>query len=185
MDIAAKLNYVDDATGLARLRALAKDHRALCTAAAELYMELYANGESGMHVEHGYYRSAFIDTDVVYKIPTSDETVTLEGCVSTLLELSEHRAGGYAIPGMNRVPIAPCHVLWYESGLPILVMERVGIEREGFECDEAPPHWAGDVDGRQVGWCASLDGWAVYDAGCLHGNWQIPIEVTRAVLAAA
>lgn len=61
------------------------------------------------------------------------------------------------------VPVAPCKLVWHESGIPIVIMERVHTVSHMTPMDRPP--WAKLVDRSQIGHSKILRGLVAYDAG--------------------
>lgn len=61
-------------------------------------------------------------------------------------------------------PVMPCRLVWHESGLPIVVMERLSPEPADQPYD-VPGEMKRAFDGGQIGWSALLGTWAGFDAG--------------------
>jgi hypothetical protein len=127
--------------------------------------------------ERGMYRAVWIEGDVVIKVPVASGVgyKSLGGAACNVYEVDECAAGGYLTSRYsdNREPIAPCELVWHESGLPVVIMERI-------ECDperDDMPEWARRIDGHQVGWSQRASQWLIYDAGCQVATSDAPWHV--------
>lgn len=113
---------------------------------------------------------------VVYKIArTNYDWGDAEECMDANLAEVARFENGY-----DGIPVAPCRIVWHESGVPIVVMEK--LDKPQHECDdegvcEDVPWWSHRVDGSQIGWSNLLGCWAVYDAGI--DNFMNSDEIER------
>lgn len=104
----------------------------------------------------GYSRHVFDGGHVVYKVG--------------LHAIQMHELRSYEQPSTyDDVPVAPCRIVWHESGIAILIMETVRPAAR----DEDLPEWASRVDDHQVGWRASGE-CVVFDAGERLATKPIP-----------
>lgn len=95
----------------------------------------------------GYSRQVFDGGHVVYKVG--------------LHAIQLHELAAFEQPETyDHLPVAPCRLVWHESGIAILIMETV----RPAAADDELPEWASLIDDHQVGWRA--DGSCViFDAG--------------------
>lgn len=114
----------------------------------------------------GAQRTVFRDeaAGAVYKvaIPGGSGWADMRACIQA--QYDELRA--YELD-YECIPVAPCRMVWHESGAPIIIMElltRVQHETRGRD-EDGLPWWAWSVDQMQIGWSQLLGGWAAYDAG--------------------
>lgn len=128
----------------------------------------------------GLYRQTVIGPNLVYKVPNPDHAEAYGGIHCSLYEVRCYETGGWTSRQGARFPVVPCRIAWHESGLPVVVMERVEIHAEEDDVDGFP-QWAGVIDKNQVGWSASMGAWAIYDAGCVEGSIEPPFEALRAL----
>jgi hypothetical protein len=168
---------VDEAEGMRRLsELLTEGSHALTEAILDATADI---AELHRHLGSGAQRAVYVREDwssAVYKLPLSRPTFheSLEAHVAAnlqevwLFEGERLRNFAYSISGhecngpleLERPEVAPCYVVWHESGIPIVVMERLSPERDH-------PDWADHMDGPQGGWSNLLDEWVLYDAGWL------------------
>lgn len=186
------LPIVDETVGRERLLA-AWENQTLADLAVALLAELRSCPDMTEFSE-GSYRRAFGWGEVVVKAPIGHERIrgldeyddlircqqTALSCWSSLYEFSCTEPD--AAPG----PVAPCRLVWHESGLPIVIMERVLTRDEMLEGEdgwprETPhpliasvPDWAEMIDGEQVGWSPSQGSWVIYDSGCVPCRQTTP-----------
>jgi hypothetical protein len=130
--------------------------------------------------DRGQFRAVWIEGDIVIKVPVcANGYRALSGAAANAYEVREAEAGGYPHPRTDdRVPISACRIVWHETGMPIVIMERIDTNP-----DRDMPDWSRRVDKEQVGWNERTQGFEVYDAGCKVGDCGAPweaIEVERA-----
>lgn len=106
----------------------------------------------GSELGSGAERCVYDGGDVVYKVGWP------EAQLNEVAAFEDPRTYG-------GLPVAPCRIVWHESGLPIVIMLTV---RPATPDDEDLPDWSTRIDHNQVGW---RDGqWYVYDAGSAVGD---------------
>jgi hypothetical protein len=133
----------------------------------------------------GAQRTVRIDREagVVYKVarPGGTSWGGMASCVRA--QFDELRA--YQL-GYEGIPVAPCRMLWHETGAPIIVMELLTrVQHEMRDNERDLPWFVHSVDCMQIGWSALLDGWAVYDAGVApHGGHARQREIHEGIAAA-
>lgn len=157
----AWLKTMDPVEGQKKARAMSRwqMHRA-----TRRLFKLFAADRQLTLFERGSYRRVFAADDVVYKVPNPKigawEAVYMRSVWANVYEAcqaSDEYEG----------PIAPCRIVWHESGLPVVIMERLG--REQAPKGTAYPEWGRQVDNQQYAWSALLQSWAIYDADCIPG----------------
>lgn len=157
---APNIKFVSEKTGRRRLSALRRDgDRALSRACAQLTDQIEKRGHR--FIGSGSQRNVFTNGPrAVVKTPTSGLSDRFGVSANARANVSEVLAYESASSGF---PVAVCRLLWHESGLPVVIMERV---RE-WDCDRDGelPEWADLIDGEQVGWSRLLRTPVAYDAG--------------------
>lgn len=159
---------VSAAEGKQRLIALLCEPDAI---AAEHNARIEAARADGLEcVNKGMYRLVYEHKDrpgVVYKIPHAPYREAHHGIYSNLCEYDSFLSS--EISDMVSGPVAECKIIWHESGLPVIVMEKVITDQYVKGHKVAPwddfPDWASRVDNSQVGWSTIDNAWVIYDAG--------------------
>jgi hypothetical protein len=168
---------IDETQGRERLAWLSRNGE-LNEACVELWEAFEADSFMSPDHRRSYrrvmYRSDLYsdDPDLVYKLPNTDDDGHDDNAIDGVWS-NVYEAGGAAHDAYSG-PIAACRIAWHESGVPVVVMERVTLYQfahEAIRRTNPVPGWAREVDGQQIGWSDAAGAWVIYDAGCPpHGS---------------
>lgn len=134
--------------------------------------QLFARFEQDKRLEllpYGSHRRVFAGSRIVYKTPNPDSHNRHSILESIWANLYEAGDASYDYRG----PITPCRLVWHESGMPVVVMERLGLTPA--PADATSPEWCLEVENQQYAWSRILEAWTIYDASCVPG-WTLRVE---------
>jgi hypothetical protein len=152
---APDVNLTSAADGWSRLLVLLDDERALEMAIRRADKELR---ERYACIAGGQQRDVFNGGTVVYKLPLPQATRWEDIIGHVWANLDEVFA---CEQDAHNVQIAPCRLVWHETGIPIVVMEHVDV----LDDDDIEEELMDVVDSDQIGWSDLLDRQVCFDAG--------------------
>lgn len=177
---APPLTFVEEATGQELYQSLTTEH-AVADAITKVFerMKVLPGYRLVRGEKAGAQRSVFIGATTVVKVPlvgdahleyledttkylkehyhpTEVEFSPFDNMLSSLIEVAAYETDSLAHP------TAPCRLLWHESGVPVVVMEKL-ILRTRIHGEV--PDWSEEYECNQIGWSKMLSSWAGFDAG--------------------
>lgn len=175
LEAPAWLTTVSAAQGIAMFKRM--DTQDAERAMAQLVREVWANLDRD-EGDSGRYRTTWLLDETVIKIPTTGDGWDIRGgACSSLLEVHQYESGGYDDGYGKLHEIVPCRIVWHESGLPIVIMERIEAHWPDGKGCQWRPDWTDIVDNGQVGYNERTRSWQIYDAGCTPDHtgprWEI------------